>query len=142
MEKPVEDVEAPVKVYTMPKKIGRAKSKSSAPAATAEQDEDAAAEVAAPKKRGRADKAVINDTDDSGDELMMYVDEEPAKPKATARGRGAGHKRAASISASAKADPKSKETVDSEDDDDDEDMRMKPTGRSGRAKATDRKSVV
>ena len=137
-EKSVEEAAASVKVYAVPKMIGRAKSKSSAPTATAVQDEDAEDEVVAPKKPGRAGKAIINDIDDSGDEQMMDVDGEPAKPKATARGCGAGHKRAGSIAASAKAAPKSKETVDSEDDDDDEDMPIKPTGRSGRAKATEK----
>ena len=138
MDKPVEDIEAPAKVDTVPKKIGRPKSKSSAPAATAVQGQGAAAEVVAPKKGSRAAKAVSDDTNGSGDELMMDVDEEPAKPKATARGRGAGHNTAASITASANVAPKSQMTVDSEDDDDDEDMPIKPTGKSGRAKATEK----
>lgn len=137
-EKSVEKAAAPVKVLAVPKKIGRAKSKSSAPAVTAVQDEDAEDEVVAPKKPGRAAKAVINDTNDSGDELMMDVDEELVKPKATARGRGAPNKRAASITASVKTVPKSKERVDSEDDDDDEEMPAKPTGRSNRSKPTEK----
>lgn len=136
-DKTVEEVAAPVKVSAVPKKIGRAKSKSSAPTTTAVQDE-AEDEVVALKKRGGAAKAVINDTDDSGDELMMDVDEEPAKPKTTAHGRGARHRRVASITASAKAASKSKETGDNEDDDDDEDMPIKPTVRSGRANATEK----
>lgn len=141
-EKPVEEVAAQVKVHALPKKIGRAKSKSSAPAATAVQDEDAGDEVFAPKKRGRTAKAVINDTDDSDDELMMDVVEEPVKPKARARGRGAAIKSAASIADLAKAAPKSAETVGSEDEEDDWEMLAKPIGRSSKAKSSEKAPPV